>query len=227
MESLTPPLNPHFGRRCFDTFSRCSTNKSTSMDVISEREDSQNSLSISLSLSIIIHKNWLLKISIITRVFIQGSNLVQETPRFQEKFRSRASTEGSLSYHKRYSGTLSNDSVTVAGAVPRVSTVRRMSISLRGAVSTFWRKPTSTKDISNISFFSFSFLRATCKENKASESYFRSVSVISSFRMSAVLNFGSKTEKSWCIRLVTRSCRVSELLNFRRWQKYLANYLLI
>jgi len=117
LESLAPPLSSYFGLRCLDTFSWCSTSKSTSMDVISEREDNQNPLSISLSL---------------------GSALVQETAPLPEKFRSRASTEGSLSYRKRIGGALSGDNTTTINVTaPRISTIRRMSISLRGAVSTF------------------------------------------------------------------------------------------
>ena len=140
LESLAPPLSSYFGLRCLDTFSWCSTSKSTSMDVISEREDNQNPLSISLSLGMIIYlrMSFLIGSNITSVHWTIGSALVQETAPLPEKFRSRASTEGSLSYRKRFGGALSGDNTTTINVTaPRISTIRRMSISLRGAVSTF------------------------------------------------------------------------------------------
>lgn len=48
----TPSSSHHFGRKCLETFAgRCSASKSTSMDVISERDDVALPISLSLGLT--------------------------------------------------------------------------------------------------------------------------------------------------------------------------------
>ncbi|XP_046446068.1 ras-like protein 1 [Daphnia pulex] len=120
--------NHHFGRRCLETFAgRCSANKSNSMDVISERED--GALPISLSLES-------------PPPTATGNN----SP--DDKFRSRASTEGSLSFRNKRVivrhcaqpapvAQLDHPGLAVACNLANKRPTRRMSISLRGASSAF------------------------------------------------------------------------------------------
>jgi hypothetical protein len=147
----------HFGRRCLETFAgRCSANKSNSMDVISEREDGV--LPISLSLGISLHDlNVMLYNSFLMRNFkfcfpfpciesppptATGNN----SP--DDKFRSRASTEGSLSFRNKRVivrhcaqpapvAQLDHPGLAVACNLANKRPTRRMSISLRGASSAF------------------------------------------------------------------------------------------
>ncbi|XP_045024916.1 uncharacterized protein LOC116916320 [Daphnia magna] len=117
----------HFGRRCLETFAgRCSANKSNSMDVISERED--GALPISLSLE-----------SPLPDVAADNISL-------EDKFRSRASTEGSLNFRNKRgihrcvqpaTPHLDQPGVPATCNITTKRPARRMSISLRGASSAF------------------------------------------------------------------------------------------
>ena len=138
--------NHHFGRRCLETFAgRCSANKSNSMDVISERED--GALPISLSLNHII--------DMLPKIFKRscsafhaesplppGATTGENSP--DDKFRSRASTEGSLNFrnkrvivrHCAQPTPIAHDHPVACNLISKRPT-RRMSISLRGASSAF------------------------------------------------------------------------------------------
>ena len=147
--AVTPTLSHHFGRRCLETFAgRCSTNKSNSMDIISEREDGVLPISLSLGMKWVM--NYFPNFLFIRRLWIaflesplQDGPVENTTP--EDKFRSRASTEGSLSlsnkrsFLRHYIQPIVLDQPPIPASCNLVNKrpVRRMSISLRGTNSAF------------------------------------------------------------------------------------------
>lgn len=138
----------HFGRRCLETFAgRCSANKSNSMDVISEREDGALPISLSLGTECALQclKNPFYKIPF-TVVESPLPDVAADNISLEDKFRSRASTEGSLNFRNKRgihrcvqpsTPHLDQPGVPATCNITTKRPARRMSISLRGASSAF------------------------------------------------------------------------------------------